>query len=614
MTPTRAPARPAASSRRYGWLACAALIASCGGSDAGSSDTTAGAVDGDTAGADAAVGVDGFHGGEIHVGDGASVDAAAGLDASDAGSDGAADGAMDSDAAAPSDGGLTFDVDIDDPDLGPPPDVDKPDVTYAPLKIVATDPPTDGESKGVNAAFSVTFDKPIDPITLTPYTVEVRGPSGAEVAGELTAQGAKVSFAATAPLPPLSRVSVTVTPLVSDDLGQSLEAPYTFHFHTPDFADMAPYAQLASRYAPRFDVALSEGADDAFDLLRSPTDIGWDLANAGGVAASTPALARVAAVVIESHSHFFIHYQLFWHRRPAQPGTVGFDNDSASVTVIVARYPQQRPVGLQTWWKRADDEQMWLWLTDDAAVLPQGAKPSSFGVRAILPSAQLFPPTTDGLGCAASSSSCQARRAPLLLQGGSHRVCLRLDGGESAGAKACQWDAATEASSRLLRYQLANAPTAASAAGVEKGQAPKEFAYALEPLTTTFFARRGGPLLFGGKADISFVYTPPPGRPAGQKVAMGSKFVGGKGSEFGRPLWAFRWKPASNDSYYDLPRGTVALDPAYALWKRLGGGAGGPVEFDPISKAGWSLATCFNPLLFLDARGDAPCLGSLGGP
>ncbi len=608
VTPTRAAPRPA-QRRALGWLACAALVAGCGAGETGGDLDTAVTVDSDAADDDALL-VDGFHGGEVAAGDGTAADAATGEDAGDASSDATSDG----DAVAPSDGGLSFDVDINDPDLGPPPDVDKPETTYAPLQIVATDPPTDGAGASDKAAFSVTFDKPIDPITLTSYTVLVRGPGGVDIAGDLSAKGAQVSFEAAAPLPPLSRVDVTVTPLVSDDLGQTLEAPYTFHFHTPDFADMAPYAQLAARYAPSLDLALAEGADAAFDLLRSPSDIGWDLANAGAQAASTPALARVAAVVVESHSHFFIHYQMFWHRRPAQAGTVGFDNDSAGVTVIVARYPQQRPVGLQTWWKRGDDEQMWLWLTDDAAILPPGAKLSSFGVRAVLPAAKLFPPTTDGLGCVASSSSCQARRAPLLLQGGSHRVCLRLDAGQATGAKACQWDAETAAASRLLRYLPASAPSAASANGVEIGQPPKEFAYALEPLSTTFFARRGSGQLFGGKTDISFLYTPPPGRPAGQKFAMGSKFVGGKGNEFGRPLWAFRWKPASNESYYDLPRGTVTLDPAFALWKRLGGGAGGPGEFDPNSKLGWSLSTCFNPLLFLDARSDAACVGSLSGP
>ena len=598
----RSPARsvfPALSSALV-WTLLIGLAGGCGEPAVKAADAALADVE------DTGAPSDGFVGGDVPEFDSAITDTGAGETSGDAD---APDAVADSSVGVD----IQFDVDTDDPDIGPAPDVEKPDVTFTALEVVSTTPAAEGVSDGTLGAFSITFNKDLEQVTVQPYTVKVHGPGNAELVGTFAGTGKTLTWQADTPLAPVSRVEVTVTALVTDTQGQSLALPYTFHFYTADFAGMAPYAALAARYAPTLDVALSSGSDAQADLLRTPSQVGWDMTQTSFNAQSLPATASVAWTLVESRSHFFINYQLYWPKRPANNGVPAFDNDVAGVTVIVARYPQEHPVGLQTFFKRLDDEQHWLWLTDDAALLPTGAKLSSYGVRSVIGSNSLFPVTTDGLGCT-GISGCFTRRAPILLKGGVHQACLRLDKGEGSGTKACYWDASLADTTKQIRYVPAAQADEASSSEGKTGNQPPTFGYTLEPLLPTWYARRGLPAAYGGPLDLSFVYKPPAGRPAGQNAAMGSKLLGGTGSDAGRPLWAWRWKPASNDSYYDLPRGTITMDPAWALWQRLGGSSGGVKDFDATSKAGFSVDYCFDPLLFLDQRDAAACTGSLPTP
>ena len=604
---TEAAGRSAGLRRAFAALAAAwwaAAASACGESGVRSADTTIADVD------DTGTASNGFLGGDVAGFDSVTADTAQDA-AQDTASDAAAGDANDGDTSAGID--IVFDVDTDDPDIGPAPDVEKPDVVFTALEVVSTTPADDGVSDGTLGAFSITFNQELEHVTVQPYTVKVHGPGNPELTGTFAGSGKTLTWQSDAPLAPVSRIEVTVTALVTDTKGQSLALPYTFHFYTADYSGMAPYAALAARYAPTLDVALSGGSDAQSDLLRTPSQLGWDMAQTSVAAGSQPALASVAWTVVESRSHFFVHYQVYWPKRAATGGLPAFDNDVAGVTVVVARYPQEHPIGLQTWFKRLDDEQHWLWLGDDAALLPSGAKLSSYGVRAVIGSNSLFPVASDGLGCA-GIQGCVARRAPILLKGGTHQACLRLDKGEATGIKTCYWDASLAASTKQIRYVPATKADEASSSEGKTGDQPPTFGYTLEPLLPTWYARRGLPTAYGGPLDLSFVYKPPAGRPAGQNAAMGSKLLGGAGSDAGRPLWAWRWKPASNESYYDLPRGTITMDPSWALWQRLGGSSGGVKDFDTATKVGFSVDYCFNPLLFLDQRDAATCKNSLPTP
>ncbi|MEY3012411.1 MAG: hypothetical protein RIT45_1146 [Pseudomonadota bacterium] len=505
----------------------------------------------------------------------------------------------------------TFEWPDEDADIGPPPDVAKPDVTYKALQVVATTPANDGQTTGTLAKFTVQFDQPLEPITVGTFTVQVLGAGSGTLNGTFNVSGDTFTFEADAKVLPATRVDVEISTLVTGPQGQTLEQPYSFHFQTPGHADTAPYAAMAARYAPIIDVALAEGGDAAWDIPRWPGDFVdpaaasgaagyWALNDAPALAQAQKALPRVGWGVVETQSHVFLHYLVYWPKRVAEAGNPGFVNDTALFTVVVARWPSEHPVALRTWSKRKDDERMWLWLTDDAALLPSGAKPSQHGVRGVLAAKQLFPTTEDVFGCD-SASNCKPRRAPVWVRGGVHQACLRGDAGETSGGKHCFWDA------NVARVRLVPGATAEEVpfSSAVKGAEPKSYGYTLEPLETTFWSRRVATDLFEG--PLSFSYSAPAGRPKGVAGNVGSKFVGGGASDFGRPPWAIRWKPASNETYYDLPRGTVFLDPAYALWKRMGAEAAKLPAFDKAKGVGLSVALCFDPFLYVDERGASAC-------
>ncbi|MCB9739030.1 MAG: Ig-like domain-containing protein [Deltaproteobacteria bacterium] len=521
------------------------------------------------------------------------------------------DAAEDADASADVDAKEAFEWPDEDTDIGPPPDVSKPDVSYGPLHVVSTDPPIDGTTAGTLAAFTVTFDQPLEAITAGPYTVKVKAAGGGEVSGTITVTGAKMAFAADAKVLPNRRIEVQISTLVTGPQGQTLEQPYDFHFHTPGYPDTEAYAELAARFAPTFDVVLSDGTDAAWDVPRWPGDFVdpanpggpagfWQLDEASTLAAAGKTLARVGWAAIETKSHVFLHYLAYWPKRVSEAGNPAFQNDTALVTVVVARLPSPHPVGLRTYFKRKDDERMWLWLTSDAGLLPKGASPGNHGVRGVFAADTLFPEASDALGCG-GEPSCKPRRAGIWLRGGMHQACLLLDKGETGGAKACFWD------DDVARVRLVPSQSADEVpfSGAKKGEAPKSYGYTLEPLETTFWPRRQAVTIYD--SPLTFSYKPPPGRPAGTAGAVGSKFLGGGSSDFGRPPWAARWKPASNETFYDLPRGTVFFDPSFAIFKRMGGEAANLPPFDDKAGTGLSNELCFDAYLDIDQRDAAGC-------
>ena len=501
----------------------------------------------------------------------------------------------------------------DDLGSGLPFDVQTPDVPYVALQVLSTAPKTDTGTPGLKAVFSVTFSQPVNDQSIADYTVLVIAATGATIAGAFKVQGPVLSFVSDAPLPPASRVDVTITIQVQGHKGQTLAEAYSFHFHTAGYGKTEPYSALALRYAPEIRQGLGAVAPGN-DLLRGlGYDGDWIASNNEAHLTKFDALASVGWAVAETQSHFFIHYVYTWPRRTSITGQLGYDNDTAGATVVVRRYPTEQPVALETWFKRPNDERRWLWVTSDSGLVPAGKKPSAVNVRAVLPVDTLFPKATDSLGCA-GKTGCTPRRFAAFLTGSTHQSCLWPDLGEKS-AGVCATDTFSKGAMSLIRYVPGLKATPALATGGKPGATPSAslptFTYELTSVFDTWFPRRASPDLF--VKPMTFIYKAPAGRPTGQKLAIGSQLLGGS-SDFGRPPWAWRWKPANNDAYYDLPRGTVFFDPAHALWQRIGGTSAGLATFDPTTKAGLSLGYCFAPFLFIDQRELSACKGSLSAP
>lgn len=535
----------------------------------------------------------------------------AGADAADATSDDAAtdDAATDGDAITPddvADGGsdTVEDVALSDGvfiwDGGPVPDTDAtdaevscgPDPKITEFHVVATDPP-DGTAGVANPfSFTVTFNAKVKAVVLGPNTVQV-AVNGQIIDGSWSASCNTFTFTASAAVLQASRVDVTLSPLVQAEVGYNLPNQQSFHFYVAGFDGMAPYEKLARRYAPTIRQAVA-GGNDLYDQLRSfDYDGDWQAGNNMLNISKFPALGEVGWSVLETQSHFFITYIYFWPHRTAVLAGVAFDNDASGATVAVARYPSERPVAVTTWFKQKSVEEQWTWVTSESGI------PATGYVRTVLPEATLFPPASDTWGCE-GITGCKPKRFQAFLTSGNHQSCLWLDAGDSLE---CTNDAPTQAAMKWIDYAPGATPTTPATAAAPGATAT----YDLSSTFDTWWPRRQDVGASGMWYDATYSYVPPDTRPSGIPMVLGGKFYN-MDTDASRPPWAWSWK---GSNFYQLPTGTIFLDPAFANAKRFEDTKNPLGVFDPVQKTGWSLDYCFNPYLYLDLRATPNCMNSL---
>jgi hypothetical protein len=476
------------------------------------------------------------------------------------------------------------------PDLGP-------DVPLLSFEVVSTTPTQDQTGVGAPVTFTVNFNADVRPETVTKYTVLVTALSDAVVSGKLTVTGKQLQFVATDTVPAATRVQVVITGMVQAQKGPSLQAPYTFHFYTAGLPKLEAYRRVAARYAPvlrqRIDASAAIGKSDR---LRSVDyDGNWNADDNADSVEPIPPIARVGWSVAETQSHYFITYLYFWPKRVNADGTTAFANDTAGSIVLVAKFPQEHPVAVTTWFKAKSDEAMWSWATTESGF--GGSSPSAVYLRGTYPEAQLFPVANDTFGCE-GIPGCTPRRYPALLTNRTHQSCLLLDAGDNGAISRCPNDAATQASDKWISYLPVPLASAATQTAANPGP---HATYELQSLHDEWFPRRenmGAGMLFG---DTGFAYAPPSGRPGLPAHTIGSKLRTSNASDYGRPPWAWKWNVGP---YYEMPQGAPALDPAWAWYARMGSKL---PAFDATSKVGYSLAYCLNPLLLIDARQNGAC-------
>ncbi len=468
-----------------------------------------------------------------------------------------------------------------------PPDIDK-----STLELVSSDPADGASLGGVQVDFKLVFSAPVVDAGVQPYTIMVTGPGGAAIEGDFTVKGAEVQFKGKKPAPPYSPIDVLISTIVSGTAGQTMAAPVKLQFHTGGYPDTEPWRKLAERHAPVFwlqtGVAPAKTTDWITDNAPRAIDFaGWDLADTDQHLPNHPAAPpEVAWTVSSTRSHHFIQYVLYWPRKPKTDKAGAFYNDTAGYTVIVRNKPKEQAVGVVTWFKRGQDEQMWAWLRKDNKVLPANAGAGKHNLRGLV-----------------------ADLGHAFLPGGDHQTCLWQYGGDKTW-KQCEKHAGVIGPMRFVQLEAAKGDkvVAPSGHGVASDASKPVFKYALTALHEKWWPRRADPKLH--VQPMTYSYMAPGGRP---KITgtMGSKLVGGANKDFGRPPWAWRWKPTTNVSYYDLPRGTVFFDPAWALYQRLGGKAAGIKDWDAKAAAGFSNDYCFSPVLGIDKRAAAACKGIL---
>ncbi len=466
------------------------------------------------------------------------------------------------------------------------------DAKITDFHVVSTNPPDGTAGVGIPFTFTVTFNTLVKEVVIGPNTVQVVV-NGAVVDGTFSVSCNSFSFTSTAPILPASRVDVTLSPLVQAEVGFSLPNQQSFHFYVKGFDGMAPYEKLARRYAPTLRQAVDNG-NDKYDQLRSfDFDGNWQAGDNGVNLNKVAALGNVGWSVLETQSHFFITYVYFWPHRTVVLAGTAFDNDASGATIAVARWPTEHPVAVTTWFKQKSMEEMWTWVTSESGI------PKTGYVRSVLPEATLFPVAKDTWGCE-NITGCKTKRFQAFLTSGNHQSCAWLDAGDNLN---CTNNASTQTTLKWIDYAPGPTPTEPATAAAPGPTAT----YGLVSTYDTWWPRRQDVGADGMWMDASYSYVPPTGRPAGVKMVSGGKFYN-KDTDASRPPWAWSWKGAD---YYQLPTGTVFLDPGFANAMRFDDTKQPLGDFNATQKTGWSQDYCFNPYLYIDFRTTANCTGSL---
>lgn len=545
----------------------------------------------------------------------AGLDGLAGIDV--LGSDGLGADGKGTDAAQAGDAGATSDLSAAD-QLGDAPTADSgadaladsaadtsadsaaevsgADVPVAEFTLLSADPTNGAAEVADTAVMTWKFSGPVKPESAVSYTIAVSGPGGDAIAGKFSVAGDTVTFAPKAPLPAASRIDVALSMLVQSTQGAPLsETKLRFYTRAP--SDLQKYQALAERFAPQIRQAVSH----PHDYLRAlDFDGDWDAWNNPSNTKAFYAQAQVTWAAVETRSHVYLTYAFYWPTRLVVAPGVGFDNDVAGAQVVVER-SSGLPVALQTFFKAKGDEQAWLWLATEA-----GFPTKSKYYRSVLPRDQLFPPADpQAAACQPGSASAALcpRRYPAYLSAGNHQSCLWIDKGEAGDAQ-CTLNDYLKSQLKTVLYTpgpLAEEPGQPSAAGTPAS-------YTLRPLLSAWWPHRDEAGDKGLFADTQFTYAPASGRPVGPKYGIGSRLASSQDGDFGRPPWAWRWKPGTfSSSYYDLPRGLPLFDPAHLLYQRLGGESTGPAPWNPTAKSGFSQDYCYNPYLGIDKRQTPEC-------
>jgi hypothetical protein len=515
--------------------------------------------------------------GEVATGDAAEVD----------------DNAQDSAADSSTDVAEASDVKPDAPDVADVPDVpDVPDVVpeadNTKPTVASTDPAAEADDVPIPFVVKVVFSEPMKVVTIYDQSFAVRDIAGNKIPGAITFEAGDTTAVFTPTQGLFASSSYTVElkgSVIQDAAGNRLEDWVTYTFYTRPPLNQESYLALAEAYAPVINQATNPEAPQYDYLTRFNLDGNWDgLDNPQAIQTKvTQVPAVVYYDVLETYSHYYIHYVFFYPYRDTDEAAQKFGNDVSGATVVVQKYPAQAPIAVETYYKNESDEQSHAFVTGESGFVPAGSDPNAVRINGVYPQSELFP----------------GGHYMAYLTARTHQSCLWNWEGTGAMVSYCKLSAAMKNELEGHRIQYVYKGTAETLDKAGTFPVTKEdVGYALESLLVKLWPRR---LADGVVGSSSITYAPAEGRP-GSGTKMGASFVTPYEGDFGRTPWAWRWNPGGAAQFYDLPRGMLYLDPAWFVATRHNHS----VNFDKTTKVGFSIDYCFNPFFNIDKRSTDP--------
>ncbi len=452
-------------------------------------------------------------------------------------------------------------IDLPEIDMGPdiPPDEIPPEVvSFAPADE-AVDVPLDVQ-------VTITFSEPIDSRTVNSGSIELRDPSNTPIAATVSydEEAMAATVAPTEPLRPATPYRAVVKEFVRDASQNSI-AETTATFSTV-FEEPTGIRAIAEKFAPVIYQATNDTTSGAptFDI---PTTVNFDNnLNASdneskAKLGTTKTTASVYYSVIESDTHYFVTYVLYY---PGREADERFEHDFTGSVVVVDKATEKLIVieGVRT---------------SQSSDTPLGFAPDDSTVTGN--QLEKFP-----------ADSLEETHYPMFVPAGVHESCVFPIAGNppyclhNAGEMPGGTDGGV-----VMRWAEQGQKYDEAVENAETGFL--ELQYALVPMVSTLWAWRTlvGPdrLWEGTAAYAPMGETRPATTPDGSPLILPNRLASDAETSYGKS--PFQWLRSPGETNY----GQWLIDPTVMLTARY--------DFGPD----WSTDYCYNPYLDINLRGDA---------
>jgi hypothetical protein len=441
----------------------------------------------------------------------------------------------------------------------------------------------------------VWFNEDVRPQTLTDTTFQVYDVNDTKVLGDLQYDQSEFLVTFTPkpnfPLIHASPYKVTLEPLIQDKAGNNMTDFYKFSFSTELPPQMDKYKTLAEKYAPVIYQATIPQTPQ-FDFLTT-VDFDQDfkgMNNVDNVKVIEKIPSYIYYSVIESKSHYFITYTFYYPFRFENKETDRLGNDTSGATVVVAKYPAEIPVAVEAYFKFKESEEVRAYVTEESGIVgTSGGMKEYYGVNAKYAKDKLFP----------------SNRYEAYLTAKTHNSCVWLYTEKNMFDPYCKLDEAQKTTMKRIKYISGNGTSdeLLKTSGLFPDN-KDDVKYGMKDVLAEWWTRRH--LVGEDKLFLNnFTYQPPDETRPGKGIVMPALFVEPLNTALGingRPTWSWMYTASGTPSFdyffYQIPKGTLFLDPVYYFGKRH------RIEntFNSSAKTGYSYDYCFNPYLKLDFR------------
>lgn len=444
--------------------------------------------------------------------------------------------------------------------------------------VLSVTPAPGAEISEEGVEFSIVFSEPMDPISISPFSILLEDALGGAVELEVTYDEAARAATATptARLEGASRYTLTINRFSRDVAENVLDQDYTYDYFTP-FEEDAGERALAERWAPVIyqEIAATEQLSWRWDMPgRVDFDGDWEAAdNLDEAIAAVDYPATVYYHVTESSTQIFIFYILYYPARVEQSAQTGQkvrrEHDFTGAVFVVDKETDALVLveGLRV---ERDTDTMISYLNSDGGM----GLPGEGRIKGTFSTAEL-----EG-----------GRRYPLYVPAERHEACNWLDPEPRPPFDTCVHPrGAFAARGAVLRP---GEQGQSWEEGVASGDNQRELTYALASFAGSFWARRDA---YGPEAlyERGSTYTPDGMRPSGvnpgEPLLLPNRLASDDPESYGKA--PFQWLELATRSN----GGQWLLDPAWSLAQR----------YSVPDSMTWSQQYCANLFFGVDQRGQA---------